>query len=169
MLDRNLREIGVLSVSEERTGCDTFNLTVENVHTFFFQFDNVNVLVHNTEPIKEGQIRPYRDFRKFTGDNLSGHEMRQNAHLRYTNQMHLKSGNPSLAVKKSTHDIISAEQRALGLHDPKNLKAQTPAQNISKNIRAMKNAKAKGAKITNEQIRNQARETIRHHRNTPCP
>ncbi|MEH7353855.1 hypothetical protein V7150_09775 [Neobacillus drentensis] len=73
-------------------------------------------MVHNDCAIKEFDVRPYGEFKKYPGDNLSGHELLQNAWLDANGYgprgSEYSKLNPSIALKENPmHKFISSQQR----------------------------------------------------------
>jgi RHS repeat-associated protein len=84
LLADELTQVSVLNVSEEKIVSDTYNLSVEGVHTFYVVDRGIAVLVHNTQPPIGGTYRgddeyigQTNDFERRTGEwRRKGREIR---------------------------------------------------------------------------------------------
>jgi RHS repeat-associated protein len=114
--------------------------------------DNPSVLVDSLGLLDEFEIAPYKSS-LHVNDNLTAHELLQNAWLRNNNHVTGREGgiarqNPAMALTESPlHKNIGDMQRAKGLHDPQILKKQSALRNINENSVITKNG------IENELIR----------------
>ncbi len=94
--------------------------------------------------LKQYDIAPYGEFRNHPGDNLSGHELLQNAWLEANEKAvrgdKISRQNPAIALYEDPmHKYITNQQRALGLNKT-NLKGVSWRRNILDNIEIMKAA-----------------------------
>ncbi len=95
--------------------------------------------------LKEFDIAPYGDFKKYPNDNLTGHELLQNAWLESNGKIAkrgqgISKDNPAIALYEDPiHKFISGRQRTLGLNK-KNLAGASWRQNVLDNIQIMKEA-----------------------------
>ena len=102
--------------------------------------------------LKEFDIAPYGEFKNYPHDNLTGHELLQNAWLEANGKIvkrgqGLSKDNPAMALYEDPmHKFISAQQKTLGLNK-KNLAGTSWRQNVSTNINIMKSAGVPREKI----------------------
>ena len=109
--------------------------------------------------IKAGETHRYGDFRKSPGDNLEGHELWQNAHIKKQNlDPSVKSDNPSLALTREDHAKVSKVQQQKGLHNPTTLANQSPMENLRQNVKATKEADV----VTRDQLAAAAKAAREH-------
>lgn len=102
--------------------------------------------------LKEFDIAPYGEFKNYPYDNLTGHELLQNAWLEANGKIvkrgqGLSKDNPAIALYENPmHKYISAQQRTLGLNKT-NLAGTSWRQNVLINISIMKSAGVPREKI----------------------
>ena len=102
--------------------------------------------------LKEFNIAPYGEFKNYPHDNLTDHELLQNAWLEANGKIvkrgqGLSKDNPAMALYEDPmHKFISAQQKTLGLNK-KNLAGTSWRQNVSTNINIMKSAGVPREKI----------------------
>ena len=97
-----------------------------------------------SDSLKEFDIVPYGEFKNHPHDNLSGHEMLQNAWLEANGKAvrgdNISKQNPAIALYEDPmHKYITNQQRILGLNK-KNLEGVSWRRNIIDNIEIMKAA-----------------------------
>ncbi len=129
-----------------------YNFHVKEWASYFV--GEVRVYVHNSrtkthgevkEAIKEFDILPYGDFKNYPGDNLTGHELIQNAWLEAHGKIAgrgkgISKENPAIALyERPMHKYISSKQTTLKLRKEKLLK-QSWRENVAINIKIMKEA-----------------------------
>jgi RHS repeat-associated protein len=160
----------VISAKSIPTVADTFNLSVDQSHTFFVLAGGIPVLVHNQGqlPIEQFETVPYGQFRLFPGDTLAGHEMLQNAWLRINGY----GGptfpqNPAMALPQEFHaGAVTPMQAEMGLHDAANLAGMSAEENILANAEILRQLRVPEAAI------NQAVDAAMQYAQTlpkPCP
>ncbi len=163
-------------------GAWVYNCTVDGDHTFYVGTASGGAWVHNGEcvtdatdtkaakgpknpPLTEYNVYDYGEFNKSgrEGDGLAGHELLQNSWLKangHTEGRASSTGgdNPAIALGDTDHGLIYEEQKKLDLfkRSSRNLTAQDI---IDKNLQAMRNANANGAKIPEGKIKQLERET----------
>ena len=114
-------------------------------------------------PINDFDVRKYGDFRNYPKDNLSGHELLQNAWLKHNNQMNKKSQNPAIALNEYPyHKTISKEQRKRGYYSYEYLNNVSWMKNLKDNYKIMKdyNVQNPENKIPQKAMYNLLHETI---------
>ena len=95
--------------------------------------------------LNEFDIAPYGEFKNYPYDNLTGHELLQNAWLESNGKISkrgegLSRDNPAIALYENPmHKYISAQQRTLRLNK-KNLAGTSWRQNVLINIKIMESA-----------------------------
>lgn len=165
-LSGDIYSICEVSIDRLKVPIHVYNFEVEDWHTYYVS--EAGVLVHNlckTTPnttteastqgpsavgeggsgaIKEFDIVPYGKFRDYPGDDLSGHELLQNAWLEANNKAvrgdSISRQNPAIALyEEPMHKYITKQQRVLGLNK-NNLKGVSWRKNIIDNIEIMKAA-----------------------------
>ena len=92
----------------------------------------------NSKALKEFDVVPYGDFKKYPYDNLSGHELLQNAWLESNGKAIRGKGlsleNPAMALYENPmHKFITGQQRTLSLNK-KNLAGTSWRKNVLDNI-----------------------------------
>ena len=123
--------IKVLSTNVIEQKSPTYNLTIDDRHTFYIASNGISVLVHNANLFQVGTYSSLQD----AGDGLAAHEVLPNAYLRAigaTNGVRLGS-NPSIALNSMYHDPISAMQTQWGIRNAAYLKTLTPEEVIAQN------------------------------------
>ena len=146
-----------------------YNFEVMDSHTYYVGEDGI--LVHNTcedlsvsgkikqsmrrdaktPDLKEFDITSYGEFSRHPGDNLSGHELLQNAWLEANEKAvrgkGLSRDNPAIALfEDPMHKFITKKQRSLGLNKA-NLKGTSWRRNVLDNLEIMKEAGVPREKI----------------------
>jgi len=120
--------------------------------------------------LRELDVATYSDFAKAArrGDELSGHEVLQNAWLKSLGYIQKRGvgaasrNNPALAVGKKLHGRIGQAQRDLGLFNPAYLRTLNSTEVVNLNVIALKHAGVDSATI-----RVIAKEALRHARSLP--
>lgn len=136
--------IDPLGLSAE-TGCPKSPTNAEHDHLRQVQNDEgLKAVDVNDGPIQEFDVRPYGEFKNYPGDNLSGHELLQNAWLEANGYGKrggtLSKQNPAMALYEDPiHKAISRAQRQMKLNK-KNLVGVSANKNILINIQLMVNA-----------------------------
>ncbi|MDE6232224.1 MAG: hypothetical protein K2M60_02590, partial [Lachnospiraceae bacterium] len=102
--------------------------------------------------LKEFDILPYGKFKDYPGDDLTGHELLQNAWLEANGKITkrgvgISTKNPAIALHENPiHKFISGQQKRLGLNK-KNLAGTSWRKNVLDNIQIMKDAGVPREKI----------------------
>lgn len=90
--------------------------------------------------ISEFDIRVYRDYSKFAGDGLEGHEVLQNAVLQRNGWGAFRGSNPAIALaqRPGLHGIVTDAQRAKGMFTNEYLNNVSRVGNIKDNLNILR-------------------------------
>jgi RHS repeat-associated protein len=141
LLDREDHDVHVTRVAVRDVSSPTYNLTVEDVETFFVVDHGVSVLSHNAEPFQIGTMK------SLTGklnawDYLDAHEPLPNAYLRAIGEgnPYFRTEfpeNPAIALPRDVHVKINQMQAKWGIQKLSTLKKLTPTEVVHQNYEFM--------------------------------
>jgi nitrous oxide reductase accessory protein NosL len=135
LTDKNGQDVYVLDVKIKDKQSPTYNLTIDQKHTFYIVDNGVTVLVHNASPFQVGTYGSLTGGAN-VGDGLAAHEVLPNAYLEaigFNTTGARLAANPSIALSSDIHLQINAMQSQWGIQNADYLSTLTPEEVISIN------------------------------------
>lgn len=134
-------DVHIVKFEQEQRDCSTYNLTIDDKHTYFVVAGATSILVHNVDPLY-GPLAPFQIVPMNnglpTGPLFQRHELLQASWFRANGLSSLQGQNLGMYLEQEGfHSAINTMQHLEGLHDPAVLRGMLPEVNIQMNADIM--------------------------------